>query len=154
MSLHDFIGKIKSRFGLAGAGESEMIEFDEDGEVYPALATVRRLGLLFQKLFLSAVIILLALLSFGLGRLSVVGNREPIKIEYDPALLEPALSASHQSSGSTAGERVVVSKNGSRYHYQYCASAKQIREENKIFFATAAAAEAAGYALASNCKPR
>ena len=33
--------------------------------------------------YLSIIIILVAGLGFGLGRLSVIGEREPIRIEYD-----------------------------------------------------------------------
>ncbi|HEY9582849.1 MAG TPA: hypothetical protein VJK09_00855, partial [Candidatus Paceibacterota bacterium] len=99
-----------------------------------------------------------------IGRLSVVGNREPIKIEYDPALTEQLSTPSVASTlgvdqtanviNAVGEESVVVSKNGSKYHYPYCSSAKQIKEENKIVFATPAAAEAAGYTLAANCKLR
>lgn len=46
----------------------------------------------------------------------------------------------------------VASKNGTKYHLPWCGSAKQIKEENKIWFATKADAEAAGYTPASNCK--
>jgi hypothetical protein len=46
----------------------------------------------------------------------------------------------------------VASKNGTKYHLPWCGSAKQIKEENKIWFKTKADAEAAGYTPASNCK--
>ncbi len=46
----------------------------------------------------------------------------------------------------------VASKNGTKYHFPWCGSAKQIKEENKIWFKTKAEAEAAGYTPASNCK--
>ena len=139
---------------------SEIVSYDKEGEVSSASWRIP----LFRKLFLSFVIILVASLSFGIGRLSVVGNREPIKIEYDPALTEqlspPSVASTHgvdQTANviNAVGKgSVVVSKNGSKYHYPYCSSAKQIKEENKIVFATPAAAEAAGYTLAANCKPR
>ena len=138
---------------------SETVSYDKDGEIEHFS--------LFQKLFLSLVIILVASLSFGIGRLSVVGNREPVRIEYDQSLVQDSVSlpASQQVSSSasaakaissqTAGTvEVVVSKNGSRYHYLHCSGAKQIKEENKIVFGSSAAAEAAGYTLALNCKPR
>lgn len=155
MSLQDFLNRIKPRPN----GTIETVELNLNGEVrhFP----------LFQKLFLSLVIILVALLSFGIGRLSMLGNREPIKIEYDPEISNsqfptslPDVQVSNQASVSSKldsignSTSVVVSKNGTRYHYPYCAGAKQIKEENKIVFATPAAAEAAGYTLAANCKPR
>ncbi|MDO8729186.1 MAG: hypothetical protein Q7K26_04885 [bacterium] len=150
MSLQDILNRIKPQ-------QIETVQLNLSGEVehFP----------LFQKLFLSITIILVALLSFGLGRLSMTGNREPIRIEYDPTLTgQQALDISQSASVIKATKKivpasnnnieVVVSKNGIRYHYPYCAGAKQIKEENKIVFPTAAAAEAAGYTLAANCKPR
>ena len=107
----------------------------------------------FKKPFLSLVIILVASLSFGIGRLSVVSQREGIKIEYDQSLITNTAAVVNAPVGNSAGE-VVASKNGSKYHYQYCSGAKQIAEKNKIVFASPTAAEAAGYVLASNCKPR
>lgn len=47
---------------------------------------------------------------------------------------------------------VVGSKNGSKYHLPRCSGANAIKEENKIWFASEAAAEAAGYTRAGNCK--
>jgi hypothetical protein len=134
----------------------EIISYDKDGQVgrFP----------LFKKLFLSLIIILVATLSFGIGRLSVVGKREPVRIEYDSSISNDQFLISNQvpsiktrtanvinaiQSGS-----VVVSKNGSKYHFEHCSGAKQIKEENKIVFVSPSAAEAAGYTLAANCKPR
>ena len=142
---------------------SETISYDKDGEVvrFPV----------FRKLFLSLVIILVAALSFGIGRLSVIGKRGTVRIEYDSEISNSQFSISNEASVSKAfnnienslktenskienSTSVVVSKNGSKYHYLYCSGAKQIKEENKITFATPAAAEAAGYTLAANCKLR
>lgn len=137
---------------------SEIISYNKDGQIerFP----------LFKKLSLSVTIILVAGLSFGIGRLSVIGNREPVKIEYDQSLIEQPTSLAPSVNQTAAvinavgksvqpsSSEVVVSKNGTRYHYLYCGSAKQIKEENKIIFPTPEAAEAAGYTLAANCKPR
>ena len=152
MSLHDITQKIKN---LRFSHESEIIEFNESGEIehFP----------LIRKLFFSVVIILIAALSFGIGRLSVVGKREPIRIEYDPEIFNQASvsnafdnienSLKTENSKIENSTSVVVSKNGSKYHYPHCAGAKQIKEENKIVFSTPVAAEAAGYTLAANCSP-
>jgi hypothetical protein len=50
--------------------------------------------------------------------------------------------------------RVVVSKTSSskKYHFSWCSSANRIKEQNKLWFATEQAAQAAGYTLAANCK--
>lgn len=127
----------------------EIVSYDKDGRIerFP----------LYQKLFLSITVILVALLSFGIGRLSMTNNREPIKIDYDSTLTEqsiPSVSQSASVINIVKEGSVVASKSGTRYHYPYCAGAKQIKEENKIIFPTQAAAEAAGYSLATNCKPR
>lgn len=153
MSITKLIGKIKNISPSADLGTGEEISFDKDGHIerFPRI----------RKLFLSIVILLVALLSFGIGRLSVVSEWEPVKIEYDLQLTTNNLPPTTNNKANTASVinavgngNVVVSKNGARYHYSHCSGAKQIKEENKIIFATSEAAEAAGYTLASNCKPR
>lgn len=47
---------------------------------------------------------------------------------------------------------VVGSKNGSKYHLPRCPGAAAIKEENKVWFASESAAQAAGYTRAGNCK--
>lgn len=138
---------------------AETVSYDKGGRIerFP----------LFKKLFLSLTIILVALLSFGIGRLSVAGDKEPVRIEYDPSMTNIQTPISNQISNPNtqtnqatairaiqSNTGVVTSKNGSKYHYPHCSGAKQIKEENKIVFLTPAAAEAAGYILAANCKPR
>ena len=129
---------------------TDLIHFDKDGSPirYPWL----------RKLFLSLVIILVATLSFGIGRLTGAGKSEGIKVEYDASLTSPRNTASVIQSLPTTPTSlkgdIVASKNGSKYHFSHCAGAKQIKEENKITFASTQDAEASGYTLASNCKPR
>lgn len=145
---------------------ADIISYDKDGKVerFP----------LFRKLFLAITIILVASLAFGLGRLSVIGKREPIKIEYDQTLNEnqpkqvtqtsspTGLTASvinttsklNSSNSNQEESTVVASKNGVRYHYLHCSGVKQIKEENKIVFSSPQMAEEAGYTLAANCKPK
>ena len=125
---------------------TEDVAFDKDGHVEP----VGWRELILDKLFLS--IILVAVLSFGIGRLSVAGNREAIRIEYDSEISNYSNYPNYSKQTTNSNDTVITSKNGSKYHYSHCAGAKQIKEENKISFASASAAEAAGYALAANCK--
>ena len=133
--------------------KEEVIEFDEKGEAvrFP----------LFRKLFLGMVIVLVALLAFGIGRLSVVGKREPVQIEYDPELANQTSVVNFAQtqtasviSATQSKVSVVASKNSDKYHFSHCAGAKQIKEENKIVFQTVENAEAAGYTLAANCSAR
>ena len=114
---------------------------------------------------LALLIITVSLTSFWLGRISIEGS--------GTAFLGTSLSELHTTTGSgllsgaadvstSAGKALevasttdggyVASKNGTKYHLPWCGSAKQISEQNKIFFATKAEAEAAGYTPAANCK--
>jgi len=51
-----------------------------------------------------------------------------------------------------AGGRVVASKNGTKYHYPWCAGASQIKEENKIWYESELQAQQAGLTKAKNCQ--
>jgi hypothetical protein len=126
---------------------TELIHFDKDGEP-------ENHGL-FRKLFLSLVILLVAVLGFGVGRLTAVGKGEPVRIEYDQSLTQASQTTNTASTiQSLPNGAVVASKSGSKYHFLHCAGAKQIKEENKISFNSAKDAEGAGYTLAANCQPR
>lgn len=50
------------------------------------------------------------------------------------------------------GQQVVASKNGTKYYLPDCSGADRITEANKVWFTSPAAASAAGYAPAANCK--
>ncbi len=121
---------------------TEEVSFDNRGRI-------NRLPSL-KKFYLSAVILLVALLAFGLGRLSGMGqDRGEIKIEYNPQLTASTINS---VPAPRSASEVVASKNGKKYHYSHCPGAKQISEGNKIVFESPEAAEASGYTLASNCK--
>lgn len=115
-------------------------------------------------LFYSALIILIGIASFGLGRWSVadvsLNATQPAAIilneQIAPVPRAAEEGAETPSSAApvtpaTAG-KYVGSKNGSKYHLPYCPGAKQMKEENKVWFASKEEAEAAGYAPAANCK--
>lgn len=57
-----------------------------------------------------------------------------------------------EASKSVTSVQYVGSKNGTKFHLLTCPGAKQIKEENKVFFATKEDAQKAGYTPASNCK--
>ena len=93
---------------------------------------------LFRKLelfYLPVIVILVAVTAFGLGRLSVEE------------------SASHLDTPNTqpVAHTYIVSKNGTKYYLPSCVGASKIKEENKVWFATVADAQAAGYGPAANC---
>jgi hypothetical protein len=120
-------------------------------------------GETLRKLSLALIIVLVALLGFGLGRLSQGGERAPINIEYDPKLSaflsdpKAPTTPSTQAAAAVqaiAGREVVGSSKGAKYHYAHCPGAKQISEANKVVFTSPEAAEASGYTLAGNCRPK
>lgn len=47
---------------------------------------------------------------------------------------------------------VVASIHSDKFHFERCSSASRIKEENKIYFASAEEAIQAGFTLAGNCK--
>lgn len=116
------------------------------------------------EVLLTILIIVTAVTSFYLGRYSVeeklhtrdnvLGDtKEPLSTQN----LQPHAAATIQSKGelqsasSTLGA-YVASKTGKKYHLPWCGSAKQIKEENKIWFQSKEEAEQAGYTPAANCK--
>lgn len=108
-----------------------------------------------NDIFTAGIIILTAIVGFGLGRLSVIyGQKTPVKIEY--LSLEKNQSAAvlkTSEAKSPNGEKMyVASKNGDKYHLPWCAGAQRIKEENKIWFANKEEAEKAGYKPAGNCE--
>jgi len=130
----------------------ETVSFDKEGRVVWASFV--------RKFFLSLTIILVAGLSFGLGRLSIEGNREPVRIEYDSKQVsqipQPVTNNNKAQTAavvnSNSGGEVYASSKGVRYYYLHCKST--VSEKNKVIFASASLAESAGYTLAANCKSR
>lgn len=109
--------------------------------------------------FYSVLVVLIAVSSFGLGRMSQIEIAQkppvtPIQLTQKAAVVASAVSkATSSQSVSGIGEgSFVASKNGTKYHLLTCSGAKQIKEENKIFFDSQEDAEKAGYSKASNCK--
>lgn len=105
-----------------------------------------------------AVIIFIAIIFFSLGRLwKVEGERQPVKVLGGSNAVSNNIAGDLAQTASTvnAGNSdsiVVASKNGTKYHYPWCAGAKQISAKNLITFNSIEDARAAGYTPASNCK--
>ena len=110
-----------------------------------------------KDIFLTFCIVLIALVSYNLGKIGAL-KKTPISITGQEANIYQA-GNSEQSQNTkykiqnTApiDRRVVVSKNSDKYHFTWCSGAKRIKEENKLWFADEAAAQAAGYTKAGNC---
>lgn len=99
--------------------------------------------------FYVLLILLVGVVSFGLGRVSMVDFSRDTVTDPQIVMIEPLESnISLQNNGSVP---VVVSKSGSKYHLLDCPGAKQMKEENKIEFESIEVAQAAGYTPAANC---
>ena len=132
MIIKDFWQKIKSK--SAGVGEYE------------------------KELLLAVIISLSALLAYNAGRLATIeAKKVPIRLIEAPAApiapVEPPKNGLPSENTNSKGQ-VVASKKGTKYHYLSCPGAKAIKEENKVFFASAMLAEQAGLTLAGNCRSR
>ena len=102
-----------------------------------------------------AVLLAASSASFGLGYLAGESGAgaDRVTIEIAPELDEVAdrgdrAAAAEEGRG---GGAYVASKNGAKYYLSTCSGAKRINEENKVWFATVAEAQAAGYTPAANC---
>ena len=96
-------------------------------------------------------VILVALISFGAGRLT------SFQADEEPILIQEPLTASIQQSlePEKAGEsgqpepaekgKFVGSIKSDKYHWPWSSSAKRIKPENQIWFDSEAEAKAAGY---------
>ena len=95
-----------------------------------------------DSVFLSALVILVGVSSFALGKLS---ERPPGTVSTESATVHMTEAVETESTD------YVASKNGSKYHLPWCSGAMRIKEENKLVFKSKEKAEAAGYAPADNC---
>jgi len=116
--------------------------------------------------FYGSLIVLVAVISFGLGRWSVASmvptNAEKAQntIQINQSAAIPvATEAQYSSTTPTVTTPLIAtepqyvgSRSGTKYHLLWCPGAKQIKEENKVFFATKEEALKAGYTPAANCK--
>ncbi len=94
---------------------------------------------------LVAIIFLLALSSFGLGRLSVYEEpNQPVAVAHSAKTAEPA--------GMYPGGLFVASRSGSVYYFPWCSGAQKILPANQVWFASEEAALRAGYGPSKACK--
>lgn len=116
---------------------------------------------------LAVLIVAVSLISFYLGRMSVGGSEHiPLSQANSASVIETKMPESQVSTEVTSssttqistqavgGEQgnYVASRNGTKYHLPWCTGAKQIKEGNKVWFASKEDAEKAGYTPAANCK--
>ncbi|PIV10035.1 MAG: hypothetical protein COS49_02725 [Candidatus Portnoybacteria bacterium CG03_land_8_20_14_0_80_41_10] len=107
-----------------------------------------------SDIILTIGITLIALVSFGAGRLtSPQTNQEPIIIQGPTASIEQSLETSQPvekiGQEKTEQGKFVGSVNSNKYHWPECSSAKKIAPQNQIWFSSEAEARAAGYTRCS-----
>lgn len=117
-----------------------------------------------EVLTTSLIIVLVAMGSFGLGRLSKIEQlKAPLSIKGVNVGGAQAVSTVGPNTKGFVRESmvnkiasnegfIVGSKTGKKYHFPWCAGAQQIKEENKVWFTNEAEAKAAGFTPAANCK--
>ena len=105
--------------------------------------------------------VLVALIAFGAGRLSAPQIvRNPVVIEESDAsdnlnlyggVSQPAAGVIGEQGASQTSEKglFIGSKNSDKYHWPWCAPAKNIKPENEVWFKSEAEAQAAGYSPSS-----
>ena len=125
-----------------------------------------------DNLFLVAVITLVGLIGFGLGRLSSQYQTAELKIQStlvntadlskivttppaNPTAVSGATTPPKPQNGAVAeqivNQKIVGNKNSKIYHYENCPGALRMSEGNKIFFASIVDAQNAGFRPAGNC---
>ena len=123
------------------------------------LAKILNIVKLYQKeVFLGLCMVLISVISFNLGRINAL-HKTPIKITGDTNVYQATAGNSVLNKPKTLpaqpkDPRVVASKASAtkKYHFTWCAGAKQIKETNKLWFANESLAQKAGYTLAGNCQ--
>lgn len=138
-----------------------LAEFLQTGKAYLA-----ERGDLSKDIFVALIVVLVGLGSFALGRISALetAREGELRVIAENAEVSTLESVAEISSASTSQHAVgapslpkvegkyVGARSGKAYYLPWCGGVKQIREENKVWFATKEEAEARGYHPAANCK--
>lgn len=109
-----------------------------------------------HDVYIVLIIILTALGSFGLGRLSKEKSlKEPVSIEYaDGKPVEQVANtiSSLESETPESNQKVFASKKGKKYYFSSCSGVSAIKKENIISFSSPQEAIKSGYSKSSTCK--
>ncbi len=121
--------------------------------------------LVTDRTYYALLIIFVGLSAFALGRYSVVTTSRGelgdggeaagavASLAYTSEEVATTAPSTPSPDSETAVEvgAFVASRSGTKYHDVRCSSAGRIAEANRVYFATEAAARAAGYTPASTC---
>ncbi len=115
-----------------------------------------------EPIYLGLCIILVGVIGYNIGRINTLSRGAPQAAEAD--IFQTQNKGTAPTSNKTSSKmmaapvvhtdmRVLASKKSKSklYHFTWCSGAKSIKEENKLWFDTAEAAQIAGYTLAGNC---
>lgn len=126
-----------------------------------------------HALVISAILVLIGVGGFGLGRLTALGETPQGQVaihapEMTASLAEavppgaplPAYAVTTSAvatstelpAAAPVAHNFVASKNGTKYYLPTCSGAARIKVANQVWFANAEDAKAAGYALSDTCK--
>lgn len=131
---------------------------------------IEKIKLYQDSLFLMAVIVMVGVVGFGLGRLSAKYQTAELNIqstlvnttELDKIVTAPIEKSivdkdtspptkNREAIASNVGKKIVGNKNSKIYHYEDCPGALRMSEGNKMFFASVIDAQNAGFRPAGNC---
>ncbi|USN87887.1 MAG: hypothetical protein H6779_00385 [Candidatus Nomurabacteria bacterium] len=118
-----------------------------------------------DQIFYGVLVLLVGIISFYLGQASAITKTpttSPVQLIEPITLTSSAENAQIDTKPDTqttpkpvavreTDQKIVASKNGTRYYLSTCSGVKRIKPENIVTFSTKAAAEAAGYTKAANC---
>ena len=94
---------------------------------------------------IAGLILLVGIVSFGLGRLSgIEGSRVPVTLAEAPEI--NGFAALHEGGVYYGSSKTM------KYYFPWCTDVKNISQDNFILFKSENDAENAGYSAASNCK--
>lgn len=120
--------------------------------VNPAVAWIKHHR---RDLWLGGCSVLIAWSAYNVGLIEGQAGRQPVgapPVQQATVFRDPSTPTPTKEQGSDP--RVFASKNstGKKYYYSWCSS--RVKDTNKTWFPSEAAALAAGYTLAGNCQPR
>ncbi len=109
-----------------------------------------------DKIFVGLLVIFVSMASFSLGRLSKIFDERP-EFNFRDVLVQEEkipLSSSLEKRGivQTNVSNIVATKSGQKYYFIWCKGVENLKEKNKVYFATEDDAKRAGKTLANNCK--
>ncbi len=104
-----------------------------------------------SDIILTVALILVALISFGIGLLVDFSDNEKPIIIQNPEFNPQQTASIQESANQPTKQRILVgSINSNKYHWPDCPSAKKITPENQIWFNSEQEAKEAGYVRCGN----